>query len=56
MKYILIFFFLISCSSKNEIIQNNFQNLSFSNDLTFEEFKEKLKEYAKNQTYPNIDN
>ena len=56
MKYILIFLFLISCSPKNEIIQNNFQNLSFSNDLTFEEFTEKLEEYAKNQTYPNIDN
>ena len=56
MKYLLIFFFLISCSSKNEIIQNNFQNLSFSDVLTFEEFKEKLEEYAKNQTYPNIDN
>ena len=47
---------MISCSSKNEITQNNFQNLSFSNDLTFEEFKEKLEEYAKNQTFPNIDN
>ena len=55
MKYILIFFFLISCSSKNEIIQNNFQNLNFSNDLTFEEFREKLEEYAKSQPYPNID-
>ena len=56
MKYLLIFFFLISCSSKNEIIQNNFQNLSFSNDLTFEEFKEKLEVYSQNQTYPNINN
>ena len=56
MKYILIFFFLIGCSSKNEIIPNNFQNLSFSNDLTFEEFIGKLEEYAKNQTYPNINN
>ena len=55
-KYILIFFFLISCSSKNEISQKNFQNLDFSNNLTFEEFKRKLEEYAKNQTFPNIDN
>tara|TARA_B100001057_G_scaffold152862_1_gene152965 strand:+ start:182 stop:352 length:171 start_codon:yes stop_codon:yes gene_type:complete len=55
MKYILIFFFLISCSSKNEIIQNNFQNLNFSNDLTFEEFIRKLEEYGKDQPYPNID-
>tara|TARA_B100000989_G_scaffold7149_1_gene4925 strand:- start:106 stop:276 length:171 start_codon:yes stop_codon:yes gene_type:complete len=56
MKYILIFFFLISCSLKNETIHNNFENLNFSNDLTFEEFRGKLEEYAKSQPYPNIDN
>ena len=38
-KYLLIFLFLISCSSNNDITQKNFQNLDFSNDLTFEEFK-----------------
>ena len=55
-RYLLIFLFLISCSSKSDLTQKNFQNIDFSNDLTFEEFKEKLEEYAKNQTYPNIDN
>ena len=55
-KYLLIFLFLISCSSNSDVTQKNFQNLDFSNDLTFEEFKEKLLEYAKNQPYPNIDN
>ena len=55
-KYLLIFLFLISCSSNSDITQKKFQNLDFSNDLTFEEFKEKLLEYAKNQPYPNIDN
>ena len=55
-KYLLIFLFLINCSSKSDVTQKNFQNFDFSKDLTFEEFKEKLEEYAKNQTYPNIDN
>ena len=55
-RYLLIFLFLISCSPKSDLTQKNFQNLDFSNDLNFEEFKEKLKEYAKNQPYPNIDN
>ena len=55
-KYLLIFLFLISCSSKSDVTQKNFQNFNFSNDLTFEEFKEKLDEYTKNQPYPNIDN
>ncbi len=55
-KYLLIFLFLISCSSNSDITQKNFQNLDFSNNLTFEEFKEKLEKYAKTQPYPNIDN
>ena len=55
-KYLLIFLFLISCSSNGDTTQKNFQNLDFSDDLTFGEFKEKLEEYAKNQPYPNIDN
>ena len=55
-RYLLIFLLLISCSSNSDITQKNSQELDFSNDLTFEEFKEKLEEYAKNQSYPNIDN
>ena len=54
-KYLLIFLFLISCSSNSDITRKNFQNLDFSDDLTFGEFKEKLEEYAKSQPYPNID-
>ena len=55
-RYLLIFLFLISCSSNSDVTQKNFQNLDFSNNLTFEEFKEKLEKYAKTQPYPNIDN
>ena len=55
-RYLVIFLFLISCSSNSDVTQKNFQNLDFSNDLTFEEFKEKLEEYANSQSYPNIAN
>ena len=55
-KYLLILLFLISCSSNSNVTQKNFQNFDFSNDLTFEEFREKLEVYTKNQPYPNIDN
>ena len=55
-RYLLIFLFLISCSSNSDITQKNSEEFDFSNNLTFEEFKEKLEEYAENQPYPNIDN
>jgi len=48
--WVIVLFFLISCSS-NET-KNNFD---FSNDMTFNEFKTKLDEYAINNPYPNID-
>ena len=50
-KYLfLIMFFLLSCSS-------NFtkSNFDFSEEMTFDEFKLKLDEYAENNPYPNID-
>tara|TARA_Y100000389_G_scaffold196524_1_gene229581 strand:+ start:372 stop:533 length:162 start_codon:yes stop_codon:yes gene_type:complete len=52
MNKILIFviLFLASCTTKTV---NN--NLDFSNELSLEEFKIKLNEYAKNSSYPNID-
>ena len=46
-KYLLIFLFLISCSSNSDTTQKNFQNLDFSNDLTFGQFKEKFVKIAK---------
>ncbi len=55
-KYLIIFFCLISCSSNKKFIKNDFKDLSFSDDYTFEEFKIKLNEYSKNKSYPNIDN
>ena len=49
-KYLLVFiFFLASCTSNN--IKQDF---IFSNKMSFNEFKNKLNEYARNSPYPNI--
>ena len=47
---ILILFFLTSCSS--DISRNNF---NITDEMSFQEFKIKLNEYAVNNPYPNID-
>ena len=54
-KFILIFFLFSGCLySQNENI-NAVSDINFSDDLTLEEFKLKLEEYANNSPYPNID-
>ena len=56
MKKIILIFFLLSGCSYNQIKNtNNLSNIIFSNDLSFEEFKIKLDEYATNSPYPKID-
>ena len=50
--FFFFMFFLISCST--EMSKNEFD--FFNTDISFEEFKIKLEEYAKNNPYPNIDN
>ena len=47
---LVILIFLVSCSSNTA--ENNF---NFSDQMSFEEFKIKLNEYAKTNPYPNID-
>tara|TARA_B100001057_G_scaffold454810_1_gene500878 strand:+ start:2247 stop:2420 length:174 start_codon:yes stop_codon:yes gene_type:complete len=57
MKKILIIIILISgCSSYKEEPKNNFADIKFSDDLSIEQFRNKLNEYAENNPYPNIDN
>ena len=46
---VIILFFFVSCTSspkKNE--------LTFSDQMTFEQFKSKLNEYVKNNPYPDV--
>ena len=50
-RFLLIaIFFLASCSSYN--VKND---INFSDQMSFEEFRNKLEEYAKNSPYPKID-
>ena len=46
---IIILFFLTSCSSN--MSRNDF---NITNEMSFQEFKIKLNEYAENNPYPNI--
>ena len=55
-KLLIIFFLTVSCSMNNDKLENNFSDINFFDDMTFEEFKNKLEEYAENSPYPNIDN
>ena len=55
-KLLIIFFLTASCSMNNDKLEKNFLDINFSDDMTFEEFQNKLKEYAENSPYPNIDN
>ena len=55
-KLLIIFFLTVSCSMNNYKLENNFSDINFFDDMTFEEFKNKLEEYAENSPYPNIDN
>ena len=55
-KLLIIFFLTASCSMNNDKLEKNFSDINFSDDKTFEEFQNKLEEYAENSPYPNIDN
>ena len=55
-KFLFIFLFLLSCSSSQNKINSNYLNMNFSEDLTLEQFRIKLQEYANNNPYPNINN
>ena len=53
-RFLFLILILNSCSGNSEKVnlQNDFK---FNDDLSFEEFKTKLDEYAIKNPYPNID-
>ncbi len=55
-KLLIIIIFITGCSSSNKELKNNLFDIEFSDNLSFEEFQIKLKEYAENNPYPNINN
>ena len=55
MKYCLILLLLINaCAFKKNKVSNEQLDLNSNNEMTFDEFKIKLKEYSNNSPYPNI--
>jgi len=54
-KLIILLFLLASCVSPNSNIDTNNTKLNFNDDLSFDEFKQLLIQYAKTSPYPNID-
>ena len=55
-KILIIFIFISGCSTNKNQVSNNFFDIQYSENLSFEEFQIKLEEYTKNSPYPNIDN
>ena len=54
-KFLIIIILISGCSSYKEEPNNNFSDIKFSDDLSIEQFRNKLNEYAENNPYPNID-
>ena len=56
MKKLLITFIIITgCSTYNDELSNNNLDIKFSDNISLEEFRVKLDEYAQNSSYPDID-
>ena len=57
MKKIFLIFILILSSCSSSGVKDNLNNsINFSDQMNFEEFKLKLKEYVDQSPYPNIKN
>ena len=55
LKKMLILFILMSCSTPDSKIELGSESLNFDNKLTFNEFNDLLKEYARISPYPDLD-
>ena len=55
-KILIIIIFFTGCSLNKNQLDNNLSDIKFSDNLTFEEFQIKLKKYAENNPYPEINN
>ncbi len=54
MKIVFLFFIILltNCSLSNK--NSNIEYSNFSDDLTFDEYKEKLEDYINRSKYPNL--
>ena len=53
--FFVISFILISCTS-NQTKEQSPVNLNFSKNMSISEFKTNLEKYAKESSYPKLDN
>ena len=54
-KIMILILFLSACTQNHTIKKKDISTIIFSQDLTLEEFKVKLEEYANKSVFPNID-
>ena len=52
MRKLLILIMILSYSCSSPVTRND---IKFSDDISFEEFRVQLEEYSINNSYPNID-
>ena len=54
MKKLLLLFFLLSCTSNDLTKETDIPAINFNDNLSFENFKKKLIQYAETNPYPDI--
>ena len=54
-KFIIIIILISGCSSGKNELKTSLSDINFADDLTIEEFQNKLNEYAQTSPYPSID-
>ena len=52
MRKLLFLIIILSYSCSSPVTRND---IKFSDDITFEDFRVQLEEYSRNNPYPNID-
>ena len=54
-KFLIIIILISGCSSSKNNLKTNVSDINFTDNLSIEEFQNRLNEYAQNSPYPNID-
>ena len=54
-KLLIIFIIITGCSTSNDKYSNTNLDIKFTDNISLEEFRVKLEEYAKNSPYPDLD-
>ena len=55
-RFFIIIILITGCSKNNNELKNNFLDVKFTEDMSFEEFKTNLEDYGNNSPYPDLNN